>query len=465
MTEKVSIDGRLCKGCGLCLTTCPRQVFQETEGVGALGFRLIRVASPEKCTSCGLCELFCAGAISLNPQGVSGNLPSGPDRSAARGGWRRVPPLLPPGKYFLTGNEAIVEGALSAGCRFFAGYPITPANEILERIVKRMAEIGAVVVQAEDEIAAIGMVLGASWAGAKAMTATSGPGFALMQENLSLADMTETPCVIVDVQRAGPSTGQPTRPAAMDMREVRWGSHGGVQRIVLYPESAQECYSLMVEAFNLSEKFRVPVILLSDAYLAHLSESLEIGAEVEIFDRRYLPAEAPFGPTVDLSAPSMPKFGDGECLSVTGSTHDRWGVRSTADPDVQEALVSHLQNKIAAHRDELTDYESLYLEDAEVVLVGFGTVSRSIKWAIKEAREGGMRVGFLRPRIVYPFPVEVIQTLSANVQRFVVPEMNQGQMFYVVRERTSKEVVSLAQPSGQIIDPRRILRYLREGVW
>lgn len=467
MIKKISIEQTLCKGCNLCVEMCPKKIFEDTEKISPDGFKLKKVAYPEKCTDCKLCELFCPGAINLE-DGSCGGPPPTEVRLASgvtRGGWKEVKNPLAPGKYFWQGNKAVVEAALACGCRFFAGYPITPANEILEEMSKRMKEVGGAFNQAEDEIAAIFNILGASWAGVKSMTATSGPGFALMQEGLSLADMTETPCVIVEVQRAGPSTGQPTRVAAMDMREVRHGSHGGMQRIVLYPESIQELYDLTIKAFNLSEKFRTPVILLSDAYLAHLSESVEIKEKIDAFDRIYIPGAPPFGPTPDFSTPPMPRFGDGEHLSITGSTHDKCGVRSTADPRIQEELVFHLQNKILKHKEELVDYEELFLSDAKIVIVAFGTVGRSAKWAVKEARKKGKKVGLLRPRVVYPFPAERIQVLAKKAKKFLVPEMNQGQMFYVVREKISKEVISLPQPDGQIIDPRRILKYLLEEAW
>ncbi|PIQ92070.1 MAG: 2-oxoglutarate synthase subunit alpha [Parcubacteria group bacterium CG11_big_fil_rev_8_21_14_0_20_39_14] len=474
MERKISIEQTLCRGCNLCVEMCPKKVFEDGEEISPEGFKLKKVANPTKCTGCKLCELFCPGAINLKIEeketpSYSPRLRLGrggpPEARLARGGWRETKNPLTPGKYFWQGNKAVVEAALACGCRFFAGYPITPANEILEEMAKRMKVVDGVMVQAEDEIAAISMILGASWAGLKAITATSGPGFALMQENLSLADMTETPCVVVDVQRAGPSTGQPTRPGAMDMREVRYGSHGAIQRIVLYPESVQELYDLTIKAFNLSERFRTPVILLSDAYLAHLSESVEIKEKIDAFDRIYIPGEPPFGPTPDFSTPSMPRFGDGEFLSITGSTHDKLGARSTADSGIQEELISHLQNKIIKQKEELVDCEELFLNDAKIVVVAFGTVGRSAKWAVREARKRGKKVGFLRPRIVYPFPADKIKELSGKVRKFVVPEMNQGQMFYVVREKISREVVSLPQPNGQIIDPRRILKYLLGEGW
>lgn len=469
--HRLSIDHDLCRGCDLCLEVCPKKIFHDSAAIGPAGFRLKEVTSAEACTGCGLCQLYCPGAISLDPvsdeQFVTALTEQGGRRARnqPRGGWRDAPNLLMPGRYFMTGNDAIVEAALAAGCRFFAGYPITPANEILERMSTRLEQVGGKFIQAEDEIASIFMVLGSSWAGLKALTATSGPGFALMQEGLSLADMAEVPCVVVNVQRAGPSTGQATRPAAMDMREARYGSHGGVQRIVIYPESVQESFDLTVQAFNLAEMFRTPVILLSDGYLSHLTEKVEVAARLRVYDRVYTPGEPAFGPTPDFSVPSMPRFGDGESVGVTGSTHDRSGKRSTADPSVQEGLVFYLDRKILKHREALTDCEEMFLDDAETAVIAFGTTGRSARWAVKQARRLGKRIGFLRPRIVYPFPSSRIQELAASVRDFVVPEMNQGQMFHVISEAISNRVVSLPQPDGQIIDPRRILKYLLEGVW
>lgn len=465
---EIKIGQNLCKGCNLCSDLCPKKVFEETDEISSTGFKLKRAAFPERCINCGLCELYCPGAITIESQKPETKFQNVTKKKPkiARGGWREESSLMMPGKYFMTGNDAVVEGALAAGCRFFAGYPITPANEILEKIARRMKEVEGKFIQAEDEIAASVMILGASLAGLKSMTATSGPGFALMQESLSLADMTEIPCVVVNVQRAGPSTGQPTRVAAMDMREVRYGSHGGVQRIVLYPNSVQELYDLTIKAFNFAEKFRTPVVLLSDAYLAHLSESIEVKNIIRIFERIYVPGAPHFGPTADFSAPSMPRFGDGENISITGSTHDQWGIRSTADPEIQEKLVFHLKNKILMQQEELLDVEELFLEDAKTVLVAFGAVGRSARHAVKEARKRGKKVGLLRPRIVYPFPQERIWDLAERVEKFVVPEMSQGQMFYVVREGIPKDmVISLPQPNGQIIDPRRILKYLMGGAW
>ncbi len=471
MPHVITVDHSLCRGCNLCMELCPKSIFQDSADIGPAGLKVKEVVSPDNCTGCGLCELCCPGAISIDPlphEVFTSICAEQKDRLVerpARGGWKQVNSLLTPGRYFMTGNDAIVEAALAAGCRFFAGYPITPANEILEEMSRRMKGLGGKFIQAEDEIASVFMVMGASWAGLKAMTATAGPGFALMQEGLSLADMAEVPCVIVNVQRAGPSTGQATRPAAMDMREARYGSHGGVQRIVLYPDSVQETFDLTIESFNLAERFRVPVILLSDGYLSHLSEKVEIGERLRIYDRVYVPGEPAFGPTPDSSAPSMPRFGDGEDLQVTGSTHDRSGKRSTADTSVQENLVFYLDRKILSRREELLDCEEMFLDDAEVVVVAFGTVGRSARWAVKEARKTGRAVGLLRPRVVYPFPSQRITELSKSGAKFVVPEMSQGQMSFVISQCITNEVVPLPQPNGQIIDPRRIFRYLTEGEW
>lgn len=458
---KVKIDQSLCKGCYICLEMCPRRVFEKTDTIHKKGFQSLKVFS-ERCKPCYICERFCPGAITIGkPSKVKAFKQE--SKVEKRGDWQFSKSLLKPGRYFMSGNEACVVGALTAGCQFYAGYPITPAREILEGMAQKMRGVKGTFIQMEDEIAALAAVIGASWTGVKAMTATSGPGFSLMQENVSYADMTETPCVIIDVQRAGPSTGQSTRPAAGDIREARWGPHGGSQHIALYPSSVQECYDLMIKAFSLSEQFRTPVIFLSDAFLAHLKEPLTTKEKVKAFNRIYIPGKPAFGPTEDFSAPSMPCFGDGELLTITGSTHNQWGNRKVNDPHVQESLDMHLQNKIL--QEKPIDVEELFLEDAEIIIVTYGSVVRAAKWAIKEARKRGLRVGLFRPRILWPFPSERIREISKKGQRFLVPEMNQGQLNYVVREKISNEVISLPQPNGEMIDPRRILRYLIEGRW
>ncbi|MBI2626528.1 MAG: 2-oxoacid:acceptor oxidoreductase subunit alpha [Candidatus Nealsonbacteria bacterium] len=382
-----------------------------------------------------------------------------------RGGRAQIKNLLSPGKYFMSGNEACALGAISCGCSFYAGYPITPSTEIAETMARELPKIGGKFIQMEDELASIMALAGASWAGMKSMTATSGPGFSLMQEGISYLLMTETPAVIVNVQRAGPSTGQPTKPATGDIREARWGAHGGTQLIAVCPSSVQECYELTIKAFNLSEQFRVPVIVLMDGYLGHLYESLNVTEEVlEVFERIYKPKEPPFGPTKDFSIPSMPNFDDGERLVITGSTHNQWGIRNTDGPEIQEAMMDYLQNKII--QKKLFDAEELFLDDAKTIIVAYGSAARSAKWAVTEARAMGLKIGLFRPRILWPFASDRIRELSRQRGRkFVVPEMNQGQLNYVVREKISNEVISLPQPNGEIIDPRRIIKFLTEGEW
>ena len=245
----------------------------------------------------------------------------------------RVKTTLPKGRYYFSGNEAAAEGAIAAGCRFYAGYPITPSSELMERMSLRLGEIGGVFIQMEDELASICSVLGASWAGAKAMTATSGPGFSLMQEAIGYAAFTETPCVIIDVQRAGPCTGQATRVGSGDIMQAKWGSHGDYQVIALSPWSVQEMFNLTVRAFNLSERYRVPSMVMADEAVGHLRETVTIPAKVEVWNRRKQKGGAPFGTEEEGGVPPMPAFGEGERLSVTGSTHDAYGYRKTDDPE------------------------------------------------------------------------------------------------------------------------------------
>lgn len=365
-------------------------------------------------------------------------------------------------RYYLSGNEAIVEGAVRAGCRYYGGYPITPSTEIMERISIRFREVGGVFMQMEDEIAAICSVIGASWAGAKAMTATSGPGFSLMQEAIGYAAMTETPIVVVDVQRAGPSTGQATRVGSGDIMQAKWGSSGDYQVIAVCPWSVQEAYELTISAFNLAEKYRVPVLLLTEEAIGHLRERMDVAKRIEIFNRRKKPGAAPFGTEKRDGVPPMPIFGEGERVLVTGSTHDSYGFRKTDDALVQERLVSRLNEKIVNNRERIIDYETYYLDDARVVVISYGFTARSSLFAVEALREDGRKIGMLRLKTLWPFPDSLTENIGATAKLLFVPEMNRGQIAGEVRKYVCCEVASFAQTNGEVIYPDTLIQELRK---
>ncbi len=373
----------------------------------------------------------------------------------------RLKNILPSGNYYLSGNEAIADGALAAGCRFYAGYPITPSSEIMERIAHRMEDVGGTFIQMEDEIASICAVLGASWAGAKAMTATSGPGFSLMQEGIGYGAFTETPCVVVDIQRAGPATGQATRVGSGDVMQAKWGSHGDYQTIALSPWSVQEMFELTVEAFNFAERFRVPVILLSDEATGHLMENVRIPETVKVYERRKKKGVPPFGDGGKDLVPPMPAFGEGAQLLVTGSTHDSRGFRKTNNPEVHAALVERINKKILQARNTITQTEEFFLEDANLAVVAYGFTARSALYAVKQLRKAGHSVGFLRLKTLWPFPEEQIQRLGSRVDRIFVPEMNLGQIAGEIQRYTNKEVIPFSQTNGEIIRPQPIVEEIR----
>jgi len=368
---------------------------------------------------------------------------------------------IPMVKYYLSGNEAIAEGAIRAGCRYYAGYPITPSSEIMERISVRFNEIGGVFIQMEDEIASICSVIGASWAGAKAMTATSGPGFTLMQEGIGYAAMTETPIVVVDVQRAGPSTGQATRAGDGDIMQAKWGSCGDYQVIVICPWSVQEAYEQTISAFNLAEKYRVPVLLLTEEAIGHLRERIDVVKDIEIFNRKKKAGAAPFGTEERDGVPPMPTFGEGEKLLVTASTHDSYGFRKTDDPLVQDRLVSRLNEKIINNREKIIDYENYYLEDARVVVISYGFTARSSLFAVEALRTEGRKIGMLRLKTLWPFPDGFKRDIGARAKVLFVPEMNRGQVAGEVRKYVSCQVVSFTQTNGEVIYPDTIIEQLR----
>lgn len=369
---------------------------------------------------------------------------------------------FPKGRYYFSGNEASAEGAIAAGCRFYAGYPITPSSELMERMAVRLKKVGGVFIQMEDEIASICAVLGASWAGAKAMTATSGPGFSLMQEAIGYAAFTETPCVIVNVQRAGPCTGQATKVGSGDIMQAKWGSHGDYQVIALSPWSSQEMYDLTLRAFNLSERYRVPALVMADEAVGHLRETIEVAPRVEVFDRKKQKGEPPFDTAGEDGVPPMPSFGEGERLSVTGSTHDGYGFRKTDDPEIQARLVGRINRKLLDHRPSIIETESYFLEEAELAVIAYGFTARASLFVVKRLRKEGHKVGMLRLKTLWPFPDEAVAEAGGKVKKIVVPEMNLGQIAGEVQKYVSSEVVSLSQTNGEVIAPETLMEKLKK---
>ena len=374
------------------------------------------------------------------------------------------------GEHYLDGDHACAEGALAAGCRFLAGYPITPSTEMAERISERFPEVGGIFIQMEDELGSMAAVVGAAWGGAKAMTVTSGPGFSLMMENIGLAAMMEIPCVIVNVQRGGPSTGLPTLPGQADMMQARWGSHGDYEIIALSPNSPQECFEVVIEAANLSERYRVPVMVMADECVGHMTEKVVIpkADEIEIYPRRYTklpPGEyLPFKSGEDL-VPEMVKAGDGYKIHITGLTHDEKGY-PVMSWEAQEKLVRRLVEKIRLHADEIVHTEEIDLEDAEVVVLSYGISSRVAIPAIQKARKEGIKVGQLRLIIVWPFPEKKIRELAKRVKAFVVPEINYGQMVLEVERCAAGKAEAILVPhgGGWVHDPEDIYKAIKEAV-
>ncbi len=363
--------------------------------------------------------------------------------------------------HYLSGNEAAAEGALVAGCRFYAGYPITPSSEIMERMALRLSEVGGVFIQMEDEMASISAVIGASWAGAKAMTATSGPGFSLMQESIGYAAFTETPCVIIDVQRAGPGTGQATRVGGGDVMQAKWGSHGDYQVIALSPWSAQEMYDLTLRVFNFSEQYRVPAFIMAEEAVGHLRESIFIDAKVEVWNRKKEKGGSPFGAKEEDGVPPMPAFGEGQRLLVTGSTHNELGFRKTDDPEAHATLVERINKKILNHRRTICETEDYFLEDSEIVFITYGFTARTSLYVVKHLREEGVKAGLLRLKTLWPFPDEAVSEVGKRVKKVIVPEMNLGQMAGEVKKNCQCEVFPIGQTNGEVIRPETILEVLR----
>ena len=373
------------------------------------------------------------------------------------------------GEHFMEGDYACAEGAIAAGCRFFGGYPITPATEIAERMARRLPEVGGIYVQMEDELSSIAAVIGASYAGLKAMTATSGPGFSLMQENIGLAVMTETPCVVVDIMRGGPSTGQPTMPSQQDVMQAKWGSHGDYEIIALAPSSVQEMFDLTIEAFNLSETYRTPVFVLADEIVGHMSERVVIPPMEEIkLASRKKPHSSPqkynpFEPDEDL-VPPMACFGEGYRFYATGLTHDEMGHPQTSSSEAQQKLVQRLCDKIRKNAEKIIKIQGTMLEDAEVAVVAYGITSRAAMSAVKKARQAGIRAGLLRLITLWPFPERQVSKVAKQVDAIIVPEMNCGQIVREV-ERTAKEtpVIFLSKLGEEPHRPDEIQEAMRRA--
>ncbi len=349
---------------------------------------------------------------------------------------------------FVQGDTACVYGSLLAGCSFFSGYPITPATEIAEDMSKLLPKAGGIYMQMEDEIASLSSVIGAVWAGAKAMTATSGPGFSLMMENIGYACMTETPCVIVDVQRSGPSTGQATKPAQGDVMQSRWGTHGDHNIIVLSPSTVQECFELSIESFNLAERYRTPVILLMDGELAQLREKLTIPDQNVISIQKRNIGQSTDHMFGGSSVPPMVEFGMKKAVHVTGSTHIENGMRDIETQKTHEALINHLNNKIVNNRVSICKTEEYFLQDATELIISYGSSARPAYGAMLRERKNGRNIGFIRLMTLWPFPQELISRLGPRVNRIFVPEMNLGQLSREIERFTKAQVISIPKVGG-----------------
>ncbi|HQP26547.1 MAG TPA: 2-oxoacid:acceptor oxidoreductase subunit alpha [Candidatus Syntrophosphaera sp.] len=372
----------------------------------------------------------------------------------------------------MQGNEAVAYGALDAGCNFFAGYPITPSTEIAEILAAELPKRGGVFVQMEDEIASICAITGASLAGAKALTATSGPGFSLMQEGIGFAKITETPCVVVNVQRVGPSTGMPTSCAQGEIQQSRWGSHGDSPAIVLYPDSVKECYELTIRAVNLSEKYRTCVILLLDEVLGHMREAVRLPdlANVRVISR-IKPTVPPhwykhYDENQKYLSP-LASYGEGYRFHVTGLTHDQLGFPTNKAVEAAD-MMDRLRKKIVYNIRDLVQIESYEMEDARIAIFAAGITARAAKAAVAMARQEGIKVGLLRPLTIWPFPDDAVRKMLRDVDIVVVPELNQGQLVReiqrLVKDRSDSKLIKIQRVNGKLISPADILRKMKEGI-
>ncbi len=378
-----------------------------------------------------------------------------------------IRPPVRTGEHFFNGDVACAEGAIASGCRFFAGYPITPATEIAEAMSARMPEVGGIFIQMEDEIASMNAILGASSAGVKSMTATSGPGFSLMMENFGLGIMMEIPAVLVNIQRGGPSTGLPTITGQQDMMQARWGSHGDYEVIALSPSSPQEMFDFTIRAFNLSEKYRLPVLVMADEIVGHMTEKVIIPKKEDIHlvsrkkpvvpQKEYLM----YQPEEDL-VPVMANAGDGYKVITTGLTHNEKGYPAM-NAEAHEKLVSRLCDKILKNKSDIIEYEERFTEDADVVVITYGIPSRSALRAVKDARKEGIKAGLLRLITVWPFYEEKVIELALKTRALIVPEINKGQIVREVERaaRGKTEVISMPK-LAEMHTPQEILKVIKE---
>jgi 2-oxoglutarate ferredoxin oxidoreductase subunit alpha len=373
------------------------------------------------------------------------------------------------GKHFMSGDHACAEGAIAAGCSFFAGYPITPSTEVAEHLALRLPEVGGTFIQMEDELSSMAAILGASAAGAKSMTATSGPGLSLMMENLGLSVMMELPCVVVDIQRGSPSTGLPTMPGQSDVMQVKWGSHGDYALAAYAPWSPQEIFDLTIHAFNISDRFRIPVILLSDEVVGHMVERVEIPPhdQIQLWERK-IPSPSSngdfkaFQPDDDDLVPPLAHAGEGFSVHFTGLTHDERGYPDMS-AEQHHALVTRLMEKVNRNAHEMIWTESEFVDDASILVISYGCTARSARRAVREARQLGIKVGFLRLISIWPFPEEQIKELGEQIEMFIVPEMNLGQIAREVRSHTDRPVHGVHHAGGAMLHHEQILGQIKES--
>lgn len=373
------------------------------------------------------------------------------------------------GKHFIHGDEACAEGAIAAGCRFFGGYPITPSTEIAEHLARRLPQVGGVFIQMEDELGSMAAILGASAAGIRSMTATSGPGLSLMMENLGLGIMLEIPCVVVDVQRAAPSTGLPTMPGQSDVMQARWGSHGDYEIVAYAPWSPQEMFDLTVLSFNIADRYRIPVLLMSDEVVGHMVERVVIppADQIDFWGRKRpkTPPNGRFDPflaeDVDL-VPPMVHAGEGYRIHYTGLTHDEHGYPNMS-AEAHHQLVTRLVEKIRRNADQINLTEEYYLDNARILVISYGCTARSARRAVREARSQGIPAGMLRLISLWPFPEKLIKALAKDMDALIVAEMNLGQISREVERQARRSVIGVFHAGGAMIPPGPILNAIQEA--